>query len=58
MSPSGSFIQAVLKTDVPRVNEQINIQVNSTSPLDSYVFTVISRGNLILSRRVQADGQL
>jgi len=56
-SPSNSFIQAVLKTDEPKVNEEVTIEINSTLPLDSYVYEVMGRGNLVAARTVQAGGQ-
>ena len=56
-SPSNSFIQAVLTTDSPKVNEEIAIEVNSTAPLDSYVYEVMGRGNLVVARTVQAGNQ-
>ncbi|XP_045036417.1 CD109 antigen isoform X3 [Daphnia magna] len=57
-SPSNSFIQVVLKTENPKVNEEISIQVNSTAPLDSYTYEVMGRGNLIVARTVQAGNQM
>lgn len=56
-SPSNSFIQVVLKTDNPKVNEEIAIEINSTAPLDSYTYEVMGRGNLIVARTVQAGNQ-
>jgi len=56
-SPSNSFIQAILKTEEPKVNEEVTIEINSTLPLNSYVYEVMGRGNLIMARTVQAGGQ-
>lgn len=56
-SPSNSFIQAVLQTENPKVNEEVTIEVNSTAPLDTYVYEVMGRGNLVVARTVQAGNQ-
>lgn len=56
-SPSNSFIKTVLKTDLPKVNQQVDIEVYSTIPLRSFNYEVIARGDLITSGRVQANGQ-
>ena len=56
-SPSNSFIQVILKTENPKVNEEIAIEVNSTAPLDSYIYEVMGRGNLVVARTVQAGNQ-
>lgn len=56
-SASNSFIQAVLRTDNAKVNEEVSIEVNSTAPLDTYVYEVMGRGNLVLARTVQAGNQ-
>jgi hypothetical protein len=39
------------------VNEEIAIEVNSTAPLDSYIYEVMGRGNLVVARTVQAGNQ-
>ena len=56
-SASNSFIQCVLRTDNAKVNEEVAIEVNSTMPLDTYVYEVMGRGNLVLARTVQAGNQ-
>ena len=56
-SPSNSFIQAVLRTESPKVNEEVAIEVNSKAPLDSYVYEVMGRGNLVVARTVQAGNE-
>lgn len=56
-SPSNSFIQAILRTENPKVNEEVAIEVNSTAPLESYVYEVMGRGNLVVARTVQAGNQ-
>lgn len=56
-SPSNSFVQAILKTENVKVNEEVAIEVNSTAPLSSYVYEVMGRGSLVIARTVQAGNQ-
>ena len=56
-SASLSFIHAILKTKQPRVNEEVHIEINSTTPLDYYNIEVMARDNLVLSRREEAHGE-
>ena len=56
-SASNSYIQAVLRTENAKVNEEIAIEINSTAPLDSFVYEVMGRGNLVTARTVQAGNQ-
>ena len=57
LSPSDSFIQAILRTDNPKVNEEVTIEINSTAPLESYVYEIMGRGNLVQARTVQVGGK-
>lgn len=57
LSPSNSFIQAVLRTENPKVNEEVVVEINSTAPLDSFVYEIMGRGNLVVARTVQVTTQ-
>lgn len=45
-SPSNTFIQVLLKTDKPRVNDDVELEVNSTVPLRYFNYEVIGRGDV------------
>ncbi|KAL0273724.1 UNVERIFIED_CONTAM: hypothetical protein PYX00_006334 [Menopon gallinae] len=49
VSPSHTFLQATLKTDKPKVNEDVVVEVNSTVPLRYYNYVVLGRGDVIYS---------
>uniref|UniRef100_A0A0A9WLH1 TEP1-F n=1 Tax=Lygus hesperus TaxID=30085 RepID=A0A0A9WLH1_LYGHE len=53
VSPSNSFIQAILRTRDPMVNEDVEIEVNSTSELTHLTYQVLGRGDVILANSVQ-----
>lgn len=53
VSPSDSFIQAVVKTEKPMVNQDIEIEVNSTTPLKYISYQVLGRGDVIIASTVQ-----
>uniref|UniRef100_A0A1B6EFY6 TEP1-F n=1 Tax=Clastoptera arizonana TaxID=38151 RepID=A0A1B6EFY6_9HEMI len=56
ISTSDSFIQAVLKTEKPTVNQDIEIEVNSTSPLKYITYQVLGRGDVIVAGTVPVQG--
>nr|XP_034179672.1 CD109 antigen-like isoform X1 [Osmia lignaria]XP_034179683.1 CD109 antigen-like isoform X1 [Osmia lignaria]XP_034179692.1 CD109 antigen-like isoform X1 [Osmia lignaria]XP_034179702.1 CD109 antigen-like isoform X1 [Osmia lignaria]XP_034179708.1 CD109 antigen-like isoform X1 [Osmia lignaria] len=47
MSLSNEYIQAVLKTEKPTVNREIEIEVNSTSPLKYISYEIFGRGDIL-----------
>jgi len=53
VSPSNSFIQAILLTANPKVNEDVEIEVNSTSVLTHLTYQVLGRGDVVLANSVQ-----
>ncbi|XP_011643182.1 CD109 antigen-like [Pogonomyrmex barbatus] len=46
-SLSNEYIQAILKTEKPMVNNYIEIEVNSTTPLKYVSYEVLGRGNIL-----------
>ncbi|XP_054284946.1 CD109 antigen-like isoform X2 [Macrosteles quadrilineatus] len=52
MSPSNTFIQAIVKTEKPMVNEDVEIEVNSTVPLKYVSYQVLGRGDVITAATV------
>ncbi|KAM0733061.1 CD109 antigen [Formica fusca] len=46
-SVSNEYIQAVLKTEKPMVNNYIEIEVNSTAPLKYISYEVLGRGDIL-----------
>nr|CAD7424615.1 unnamed protein product [Timema monikensis] len=52
MSPSNTFIQAMVKTDKPTVNQDVEIEVNSTVPLKYLSYQVIGRGDVLVANTV------
>lgn len=56
MSPSHTYLQATLMTENPRMNQDITIFVNSTTPLKYYNYMVLGRGDVITSNTVQVSG--
>lgn len=47
MSRSNEYIQAILKTENPMVNRDIEIEVNSTTPLKYLSYEVLGRGDIL-----------
>ncbi|XP_035739692.1 CD109 antigen-like isoform X1 [Vespa mandarinia] len=47
MSHSNEYIQAILKTENPMVNHDIEIEVNSTTPLKYLSYEVLGRGDIL-----------
>ncbi|KAK0179673.1 hypothetical protein PV327_005405 [Microctonus hyperodae] len=47
MSPSNTFIQAIVKTEKPMVNSNVEIEVNSTHPLKYLSYEIIGRGDIL-----------
>ncbi|KAK6619003.1 hypothetical protein RUM44_003385 [Polyplax serrata] len=56
MSPSHTYLQATLKTENPRMNQDIEIFVNSTSPLKYYNYMIMGRGDVLAANTVQVPG--
>lgn len=54
MSPSKTYIQAVLKTENPKVNHDVLIEVNSTSPLKYLSYEVLGRGDILTAESIYA----
>lgn len=57
MSPSNTFLQAILKTENPKVNQDVEIEVNSTVPIRYYNYLIIGRGDVITANTIQLNGQ-
>ncbi|XP_039279526.1 CD109 antigen isoform X2 [Nilaparvata lugens] len=55
VSPSNSFIQAVVKTEKPMVNQDIEIEVNSTAGLKYITYEVFGRGDVITAGTVSVS---
>ncbi|XP_071630308.1 thioester-containing protein 1 allele S3-like isoform X2 [Temnothorax longispinosus] len=47
MSISNEYIQAILKTEKPTVNNYVDIEVNSTAPLKYISYEVLGRGDIL-----------
>ncbi|KAK2582524.1 hypothetical protein KPH14_004819 [Odynerus spinipes] len=47
MSRSDEYIQAILKTENPMVNHEVEIEVNSTTPLKYLSYEVLGRGDIL-----------
>ncbi|XP_063973145.1 CD109 antigen-like isoform X2 [Diachasmimorpha longicaudata] len=58
MSPSGSYIQAVVKTVNPRVSHKVEIEVNSTEVLKYLHYEVLGRGDILNAGSVPVDGNV
>ncbi|XP_068084683.1 CD109 antigen isoform X2 [Anabrus simplex] len=52
MSPSNTFLQVTLNTERPKVNEDVEISVNSTAPLKYFNYQVLGRGDVVLASTV------
>ncbi|CAG7828914.1 unnamed protein product, partial [Allacma fusca] len=52
ISPSSTYLKASLKSKSPKVNEEIEIQVQSTKPFQTLSYNLIGRGDILLSRKV------
>lgn len=48
-SPSNSFIQAIIVTPTPTVNEDVTIRINSTEPMKYFSYEVLGRGDIIVA---------
>ncbi|XP_012262615.2 CD109 antigen-like isoform X2 [Athalia rosae] len=58
VSPSGTYIQAILKTEKPKVNSDVVIQVNSTVPLKYLSYEIIGRGDILNADSFQVTGSV
>lgn len=54
-SPSDTFIQVLLKTQNPKVNEDVELELNSTVPLKYFNYEVIGRGDVITANTVDLN---
>ncbi|XP_049951328.1 CD109 antigen-like isoform X5 [Schistocerca serialis cubense] len=54
-SPSNTFIQAVVKTEHPTVNDYVQVEINSTVPLKYFSYQIIGRGDIVIARTVQVS---
>ncbi|XP_071036540.1 thioester-containing protein 1 allele R1 [Parasteatoda tepidariorum] len=52
ISPTNNFIQIVLVTPNPKVQETVEMEVNATEPINHLVYQVIGRGNILLSKTI------
>ncbi|XP_031779562.1 CD109 antigen isoform X2 [Nasonia vitripennis] len=52
-SRSESYIQAMLRTDKPKVNEYVEIEVNSTHPLKYLSYQILGRGDVLNAASIQ-----
>lgn len=55
ISPSDTFIQAVVKTANPTVNDYVQVEINSTVPLKYFSYQIIGRGDIVIARTVQVS---
>uniref|UniRef100_A0A8D8UYD5 TEP1-F n=1 Tax=Cacopsylla melanoneura TaxID=428564 RepID=A0A8D8UYD5_9HEMI len=56
ISPSNSFIQAALLTENPQVNKDVELEINSTSPLKYISYQVLGRGDVITADTMTVPG--
>nr|XP_014289274.1 CD109 antigen-like isoform X3 [Halyomorpha halys] len=56
VSPSNTFIQTSVNTENPKVNSDIELQVNSTAPLKYLSYSVLGRGDVIVANSVEVNG--
>ncbi|KAK7574336.1 hypothetical protein V9T40_011527 [Parthenolecanium corni] len=47
VSPSNTFIQAVLKTHTPKINSLLEVEVTSTRPVEYVNYEIFARGGII-----------
>lgn len=52
-SRSETYIQAILRTDKPKVNEYVEIEVNSTHPLKYLSYQILGRGDVLNAASIQ-----
>ncbi|XP_023714120.1 CD109 antigen isoform X3 [Cryptotermes secundus] len=53
VSPSNTFLQAVVKTEHPTVNQDVELEVNSTEPMKYFTYQVIGRGDVIMANTIK-----
>ncbi|XP_043228015.1 CD109 antigen-like isoform X2 [Amphibalanus amphitrite] len=56
LSPSNSYIQATLETEEPRVGQPVTVRINSTRPVNQYVYEVLGLGQLQFAETMNAGG--
>ncbi|KFM80556.1 CD109 antigen, partial [Stegodyphus mimosarum] len=57
LSPSNNFIQVSLITQNPKVQQNIEMEVNATEPINHLVYKVIGRGNIEIARTIPVPNQ-
>ncbi|GAB6021255.1 CD109 molecule [Chamberlinius hualienensis] len=57
LSLSHNYIQSFLLTDNPRVNEDVEVQINTTERIPNFVFQVYGRGNLALAQTIPMNNE-
>nr|BAR45599.1 thioester-containing protein 2 [Epanerchodus sp. RS-2014] len=57
LSLSNNYIQALLLTDNPRVADEVEVQINTTERIMSFVFQVYGRGNLALAQTIPMNNE-
>ncbi|KAG7209379.1 hypothetical protein KM043_015478 [Ampulex compressa] len=57
MSLNNEYIQAILKTEKPMVNRDVEIEVNSTAPLKYISYEVLGRGDILDAGSIHAQGK-
>lgn len=55
MSPSNTYIQAVINTENPVVNKDIELQINSTEPMKYFSYQVLGRGDVVMASTIQVS---
>ncbi|XP_069677480.1 CD109 antigen-like isoform X2 [Periplaneta americana] len=57
MSPSNTFIQAVVNTEHPTVNQDVELEVNSTEPMKYFSYQVIGRGDVVTANTIEVPNK-
>ncbi|CAN7975746.1 unnamed protein product, partial [Ixodes persulcatus] len=55
-SPTRSFLQAWVTTEDPMIGDLVEVEVNSTQPLDHLVYEVMGRGDIVFAQTLPASG--
>ncbi|GFG28314.1 hypothetical protein Cfor_11328, partial [Coptotermes formosanus] len=57
ISPSNTFIQAVINTEHPVVNQDVELEINSTEPMKYFSYQVIGRGDVVVANTIQVSNK-
>ncbi|XP_023288117.1 CD109 antigen isoform X2 [Orussus abietinus] len=57
LSPSNTYIQAILKTKKPMVSHEVEVEVNSTAPLKYLSYEIFGRGNILYAASIQVPNR-